>query len=398
MSYPETLGDATATDRLPGRWLVAGSAALLALGSFAAWQVWQGRQGDLPPTTVAAAPEISTVTALARLEPQGETIRLAAPTSLQENRIAELLVAEGDRVEAGQPIAVLDGRARLQAALQQAEGHVAVAQAELAQVLAGAKVGELQAQEAEIGRLQAQLAGNLATQQAAIARLEAEVENARLEAERYDFLHGRGAISASQRDAKDLAYGTAERQLQEARAELGRIRQTTQQQVEQARATLDRIAEVRPTDVAAARAELEAATAAAAEARVNLEEITVRSPQAGQILEIHTRPGETITEDGIVTLGQTQQMLAVADIYQSDIAKIQLGQSAEIESPTLAEPLRGTVERIGLQVGRQQVVNEDPAANIDAKVVEVHIRLDPESSQKVAGLTNLQVTATVRIQ
>ncbi|MGB3612183.1 MAG: hypothetical protein WBA10_00205, partial [Elainellaceae cyanobacterium] len=61
-------------------------------------------------------------------------------------------------------------------------------------------------------------------------------------------------------------------------------------------------------------------------------------------------------------------------------------------------PLNGTVERLGLQVGRQQVVNEDPAINIDAKVIEVHIRLDPDASEQVVGLTNLQVTAAIQVR
>ncbi|MEO0947852.1 MAG: HlyD family secretion protein, partial [Cyanobacteria bacterium J06641_5] len=102
--------------------------------------------------------------------------------------MAELLVEEGDRLEVGQIVAVLDGRERREAALQTAEARVRVAQAQLAQVHAGAKTGELQAQEAEIMRLQAQRLGNLATQRAAIARLEAEVENARVEYERFEML------------------------------------------------------------------------------------------------------------------------------------------------------------------------------------------------------------------
>ena len=66
-------------------------------------------------------------------------------------------------------------------------------------------------------------------------------------------------------------------------------------------------------------------------------------------------------------------------------------------TPAVSDTLQGTVERIGLRVEQQQVVDEDPAANIDARVVEVQIRLDPNSSEKVVGLTNLQVTATINI-
>ena len=64
----------------------------------------------------------------------------------------------------------------------------------------------------------------------------------------------------------------------------------------------------------------------------------------------------------------------------------------------IEDVLTGQVERIGLQVEQQAVVNEDPAINIDAKIVEVYINLDPASSEKVAGFTNLQVTATIETE
>ncbi|MEQ9482335.1 ABC exporter membrane fusion protein [Coleofasciculus sp. F4-SAH-05] len=383
----------------PRRWLAFVGVAIVGLAG-TGWGVWQFRAAQMreAQTEVSVVPEIQTVTALGRLEPAGEMIHLTASTSTQVSRIEKLLVEEGDRVQVGQIIAILDNRDRLQASLQKAEKQVDVAQAKLAQVQAGVKVGELQAQGAEIARLQADRTGSLAAQQAAVARLEAEVQNARLEYERYESLYQQGAVSASQRDAKGLTYTTAQQQVQQAQAELGRIETTSQEQIQQAQATLDRLAEVRPVDVEAAEAEVQSAKASVAEAQANLEQAEVRSPRAGQIIKIHTYPGEKIADQGIVTLGQTQQMIAIAEVYQSDILKIQEGQPATITSPVIPNSLQGTVERIGLQVEQQQVVDEDPAANIDAKVVEVHIRLDPNSSHNVAGLSNLQVTVTIQIE
>ncbi len=383
--------------KLPKRWGAIAAAAILGLSGIAAWQVWQFRvsqeevaQADLEQ------PKILTVTALGRLEPQGETIDLIAPTATQENRIEQLLVEEGDRVQAGEVIAVLDNRDRLQAVLQQAQEQVKIARAQLAQVQAGAKSGDLQAQRAEISRLEATQTGDINAQQATIARLVAEVENAEVEYQRYESLYQRGAVSASERDTKQLIYTTAQRQLQEAEAALARTQTTSRQQIEQARATLDSIGEVRPVDVAASETQIQSALASVAEAQANLDQAEVRSPRAGQIIEIHTRPGEKVSDQGIATLGDTDQMMVIAEVYQGDIEKVKPGQSAEITTPVVGDTLAGTVERIGLQVEQQQVVNEDPAANIDAKVVEVHIRLDPDASKLVAGLTNLQVTATIK--
>lgn len=395
----DLLNHQAASTQSPRRWLAFVGVAILGLAG-TGWGVWQFRAAQMreAQTDVLVVPEIQTVTALGRLEPAVEMINLTASTTTQPSRIEQLLVEEGDRVQAGEMIAILDNRDRLQASLQKAENQVRVAQAKLAQVKAGVKAGELQAQRAEIARLQADRAGSLAAQRAAVDRLQAEVQNARIEYERYESLYQQGAVSASQRDAKRLAYITAQQQVQQAQAELGRIETTSQEQIQQAQATLDRLAEVRPVDVEAAEAEVQSAKAAVVEAQANLEQGEVRSPRAGQIIKIHTYPGEKIADQGIVTLGQTQQMKAIAEVYQSDISQIQVGQPATITSPVIPNSLQGTVKRIGLQVEQQQVVDEDPAANIDAKVVEVHIRLDPNSSQNVAGLSNLQVTVTIQTE
>ncbi|HBE32846.1 MAG TPA: HlyD family secretion protein, partial [Cyanobacteria bacterium UBA11368] len=186
-------------------------------------------------------------------------------------------------------------------------------------------------------------------------------------------------------------------QLSEAKAILNRTNSTGSEQIGEAEATLDRIAEVRPVDVEAAKAEVRRAIAAMNQAKVNLDKASVRSPQDGTVLEIHARPGELVSNDGIIDIGETQQMYAIAEIYQSDINNIHTGQSVRISSDSLPEELQGTVDTIGWQVKRQNIVNTDPSANIDARIVEVKIKLDEASSQKAAKFTNLQVKVVVQL-
>ena len=346
-----------------------------------------------------ALPQITTVTALGRLEPEGEVVQLSAPSSADGNRLAELLVREGDYVEVGQTIAIADNRDRLQAALAEAQAQVAIAEANLAVVEAGAKTGEIAAQEATIARYEAELATDTVAQAAVVARLEAELQTAIADEQRYRELYEQGAISASEWDSRRLSTEESRRQLEEGRANLTRVQSGQQQQLNEAIATLDRIAEVRSVDVAVAAAELRAALAAVDRAQAELDLAYIRAPQAGQILAIRTRPGEVVSSEGIVDIGRTGQMVAVAEVYESDIRKIELGQRARVTSTALPGiELAGEVERIDLQVQRQAVVNEDPAANIDAKTVEVHIQLDETSSAAVAALTNLQVTVRIETE
>lgn len=372
-------------------------AAILAIGGITAYSLQHFSPTGVESNPVQRVPEIKTVTALGRLEPSGEVIQISASSSNQADRVEELLVQEGDDVFKGQVIAILDSRDRAAAALKQAEERVRVAQANLARVRAGAKPGEIEAQKAAIDRLEAERKHDLAAQAATVARLEAELRNAQVEYQRYQKLYAEGAISASQRDSKQLTFETAQKQLEEARVNLQRIETAKKEQIRQAEATLEQIAEVRSVDVEVAVAEVREAQAALATAQVELDLAYIKAPQAGQVLTILTHPGEIVSSDGIARIGQTNQMYAVAEVYESDIGKVQVGQPVKVTSSAISGELHGTVEQIGWEVQRQEVVNTDPAANIDAKVVEVKVSLDEESSQKVEGLTNLSVKMVIAL-
>ena len=381
-------------------------------------------------------PEIKTVTALGKLEPEGEVINVAASSSGQTNqgnKIDKLLVKEGEEVKAGQVIAVLDNSNRLKAAYEKAKEAVRVAKANLEIVKAGAKSGEINAQKAEIARIQAQSLGDeraqretlarleaqwegdQATQRATIRRLEAELNNARSEFTRYEKLYKEGAISQSDFDSRRLNVDTVfqqlneakasfertkrtgNRQIQEAKEVLNRIQNAGSQQISSAEATLNQIAEVRPVDVTAAKAELREAVAAQKEAKAYFEESLIKVPKDGVILKVNSKAGETASTDGIVELGQVKNMMVLAEVYQSHISKIKEGQNVRVTSNSLDIDLKGKVDFIGWKIQRQDVINSDPSDNIDARVVEVRVRLDEESSTKAAKFTNLQVKAIIQL-
>ena len=382
---------------------------------------------------IEAPPVIKKVTALGRLEPQGEVINLSAPLNLDGDRIATVLVKEGDKVKAGDGIAILDSQKRLQDAVLQATQQVRMVEAKLAQVKAGAKTGQIEAQKATIARLQsertnqieaqkasirrlqAEKTTEIAAQKASIRRLEAEVNNANAEYQRYQKLFSEGAISTSLRDSKRLTLQTAKQQLSEAQANLNRIQASRQQQlseaqanlnqiqssgseqIREAEATLNQISEIRPVDVRVVQTELDNAKTTLKQAQTNLEEAYIRAPITGQILKIHSREGEQIASEGIAELGKTQQMMVVAEVYQSDIDKVKLGQKALISGQAFSGKLHGEVAQIGLQINRQNVFSNQPGENLDRRVIDVKIRLNPEDSDRVTSLTNLQVQTEIEL-
>lgn len=371
------------------------------------------------------------IAALGYLEPQGEVIQLSAPAFMEGTRVQQLLVKRGQQVKAGQIIAILDNSDRLTALLEEAKTNVKVANSRLQQVKAGAKQGEISAQKSKFRATQAELQGQIATQQASIAnlkydlqwqkntqkaviqRIESELNNAETECNRYKNLYTDGAVSASQKDNICLQKEIKENQLKEAKATLNQIITTKQEQINQAtanfnrtintvsrqinqeKATLAAVSEVRPTDVILANTQLEAAQKAVKTAQANLNLSYVRSPQNGQILKIHTYPGELVNNKGIVAIGNTQQMYVTAEIYETDINKVKLGQIATIKADDIVEELTGIVDEIGLEISSKNVLGTDPVADADARVVEVKIKLNPKDSIKVSRLTNLQVNVII---
>ena len=381
-------------------WLIGLSAiGILALGTIIFYSVRTLQQlsaSTAEETEVAPLPEIEAVTALGRIEPLGEVIQVApSPSSVTGGaKVERLFVGEGDRIRAQQIVAQLDSYGRLKAALDRAREDVAVAEANLAVVRAGAKRGEIAAQRATIQRLREQLRGESATQAATVARIEAELRNAETEYGRYEQLHRDGAISTSERDTRSLTLATTRERLSEAKANKIRIEATLDRQIREAMATLDRIAEVRPVDVRQATASVNSAKAAVRQAQEELELSVVRSPISGQVLEINAKVGEvTGTDEGIMAIGKTDRMVVVAEVYESDISRVRLGLEAAItsENSSFEGEIRGKVSNVGLQIGKRDVLDTDPAADVDARVVEVDILLAPEDSEKVSGLTNAKV-------
>jgi HlyD family secretion protein len=353
----------------------------------------------LPKRLVAQAPgtliEKSTappdrVAAIGYLEPKGEVIHISTADVGTGARVEKLLVARRDRVTAGQVIAILNNRDRLQAAVREAEVNVQVAQASLDRVRAGAKQGDINTQQEKVQNLRADLTGQIATQQAAVERIKAELKNAETECKRYRVLYQEGAESESRRDSVCLQQAVSQKSLDETQANLARTIATLELQIKEAEANLDSVAEVRPVDVQVSAAELAAAKAALQQAKENLDLAYIRTPRAGQILEIYTYPGEVVGEDGIVSMGQTDQMYVNAEVYETDISRVNLGQSATITSENVTDELYGVVDEIGLEIKTKDVLGTDPVADADARVVQVKIRLNPEDSRKVSGLTKLQ--------
>jgi HlyD family secretion protein len=386
--------------------IVLSIAGMILVGAAAIYSInTTGKKNTQPQTQIQIqqpkkiAKKIEAVTALGRLEPSGEIIIVSPPPDMGGSKIARSFVEEGDTVKANQTIAILDNQPTKQATVNVAKQDVKVAKAELEIVKAGAKTGEIKAQKATIGRWQAELTRTKEERMAAIERAKAEFNNAEVEYGRYQQLANDGGTSLSELDKRGLTLETARKKLIEAEANYNKTVDTVTQQIEEAKANLNRIAEIRPVDINKAQANLDKAIASLQQAEQDLQLTYIKAPINGQILKINARPGEMVKQDdGVLQMGQTDRMMVVAEVYESDISKVKIGQKAIVtsESGSFTKKLKGKVSHVGLKIGKNDVLNTDPAADTDTRVVEVKILLDPADSKVVSGLTYSKVTVKIQ--
>lgn len=301
------------------------------------------------------------VLALGRIIPRGDVISVAPPSGAGDARIAEIRVALGDQVAAGDVLAVLDNLPKLESTVTSAQAALRV-------------------QEATLAQTRADNAASLAEAQASVERAQAAAELAQAELTRSTSLLERGIATRADFDTLVAAANEAARD------------------VERAMATLSRYASGSDTvqaDIAVAEANLEAARAELSAATVNLDSAYVRAPAQGTVLDINAQTGESPPLDGIFDLGDTAQMTVEAEVYQTMIGRVTIGDPVSVSADALARDLTGVVTAIGLEIGRQSITSDDPAANTDARVVDVIVTLDPASSALARSFTNLQ--AVVRI-
>ena len=129
--------------------------------------------------------------------------------------------------------------------------------------------------------------------------------------------------------------------------------------------------------------------------QVDIDNSELVAPLDGLVLEVHAREGERPGAEGVLDLGASQRMQARIEVYESDIARIQLAQPVLLSSENggFDGQLKGRVIRISPQVQQRDVLSTDPTGDADARVVEVMVALDDADAQRVIRLAGLKVIA-----
>ena len=332
------------------RLAIAAVVIVLGLGVFAVWRFVLAPPA-LPPGVLAVSGRI-----------EGDDSAVAAKTS---GRIREISVREGDRVEAGQVIAVLDDeqiRAREQqamAAVRQAEARVRLAQHQIAvldEQLQQSRLGVGQARSDAEGRVN-EAEGKLAAADAQLAQAEAAYAQAKWDREAMTRLFQKELVAEQEaqraqrnEEAQAAVVAAQRRQVEAARGALTAAKANlvnpairssqvvaVQGQILQAQA-----------DIAAAQAEAERSRAQLDEARANRADLRVIAPFNGTVATRTAEPGEVVMAGtAIITLVNLAEVYLRAFVPEGQIGRVRVGQPARVYLDSApAEPIDAYVLRV----------------------------------------------------
>ena len=370
--------------------------AVASTGLFGAWArqwrrtLWGGSSAaSEPETRPASPPERSLVSALGRLEPESRVVGIgAAPGS----RVEQLAVEEGDHVQAGDVLGYLDSHGEMLAARDHAAALLAEARQRL-EVETAYGAAAVDEAKADLDQAERVLQLQIEEQEIQGSLAEAQAAKADRDLERAAQLLSSRTLSRSGYDDVALAATIAGERLKAAQAALARLRADRENRLWMGRAKV-RMAEAGLSRQQVAT-QVESLAQALKLAEARLDRTIIKAPFTGEVLEILAREGESVGNQAILKLGSTASMFAVAEVYETDVGRVAPGQRATVISRAFPERLTGTVERVGKLVTRNDVLDLDPTADADSRIIEVRIRLD--DSATAARYSHHQVDVLIEV-
>jgi ABC exporter DevB family membrane fusion protein len=297
-----------------------------------------------PAVGTSTGPQAGPLVAAAgpgRIESVSEEISVSAQVS---GRLRDVMIEEGDHVEQGQVLAVIENQDYL-ARVRSTEAALLLRESELRRLVNGAREQERRETAATL------------------AEAAAVLDNARLDLNRRRDLFKDGVISREEMDRAER-----EAQVSQARVDAAQERQRLIE------------AGAREEDRAGAESQVALARAQLDEARVLYEKTFIRAPISGVILRKHRKAGEAVStqfDSPILTIADRSALRVRVDVDEVDVSKIALGQRAYVTADAFkGVRFSGRVFRVGQVLGKKTIRTDEPAERVDTKILEVLLELD----------------------
>ncbi len=290
-------------------------------------------------------------------------------------QLRELHVKEGDHVQKGQLLAVIEPKE-----LKADEAYYTHSEEGLSdqvgQAEAALRYQELQTRD-QIRQAEAALAAAQSQQNEA----EADLERARLDYARNADLHKQGIVPSQVNDASRTAFDAAKAHVET----LAKQIEAQKAAVALAHSNAEQIA-MRKSQLLSNRHQLEAATAQKQKAQVRLGYAEIRSPIDGIVDVRASLQGEVVNPaQPIVTLIDEDGLWVRADVPETYIDRIHLGDRMTVRLPSGAER-EGTVFYRGIDAG-YATQRDVSRSKRDIKTFEIRLRVDNKDRSLGLGMT-----------
>jgi len=367
--------------------LAAGVVVLVAAAGVVAMVM---RGGKSTPRTYVIRP--GDLEASVHAQGRVESVHDVEVRSRVPGALTRLLVSEGQRVQAGQTIAVLDD-SQQRALLDNAQQNLLAAQERLheSEALEAHRRRQSDSGVQESAARVAQCEARRASAEADARDRAAELDLARKDEERIRSLFASGAVAARDLDTVGARVASAEAKLASAQA----ATKAAIAEREAARASLVS-AQVgpEPTDVKSARKQVEQAAATVRYQEALLHDTVIRAPFAGTVTEKVAEQGQVLREgETICLLAAMNRARVNAEVDETDIGKIGVGDPASVTHETFpGRVFMGKVARIGSLAGRHTVESEDPTRINDFRVVDVKVEGDFPATLRIGMTVDIEIT------
>lgn len=334
----------------------------------------------------------ATIRGQGKLQPAGGTISVVAQPG---ERIDELLIKVGQVVEADEPLIVLASRKvrELELELSKIQKLDAIKQAEIQ-----LKANQFKIQAAEIATSEAKSTqSKIDNQGSTIDALRSNLDSAQRVLHRLQSLRSAPAtkdlVGQTEIEKQQAVVESLQAQLQTAEGDVSignesaeRAELLAKSQLEMAKFNMKAAPSLVPTESLDLGIKL---------AQMAYDATLLKSPIAGMILDVTINQGDTVTNRPLILVGDTTQMVCVAEITDSQLRDVQLDAVAELTSNAYEGILKGTVIEIGTMIGPPSISDPNPFAAVDRKTGKVKILID-SSDAKIAGrFVNLQVEVKI---
>ncbi|MGY6276119.1 HlyD family efflux transporter periplasmic adaptor subunit [Methylomonas sp. MgM2] len=145
------------------------------------------------------------------------------------------------------------------------------------------------------------------------------------------------------------------------------------------------------------QAEISLAKANQKIAEEDFKNAVILAPITGTVLKIHAWPGERIGDGGLLEMADLSQLDVVAEIYETDLPKVQIGQTAEIRLDGIESFYSGVVRELGFQVRKNDENDTDPLADRDNRIIEVRVTLDDQAVSDLKHQIYRQVRVRIKL-